>query len=507
MKKLSGYLMIIIAILLVMLAGLATSFVSIMVSGTNSSTTIAATNSAYDLAMSGIENGLYQLSLGNCSSSWSSSVSVGNQGSYQYNCTPYNATAATSSAVASTDTTINLTTSSGFASFGSILIDSEIIYYDSISGNSLLNAQRGNNGTSPASHTLGTAVTQSQYIIGSQGGVPSLTAPFGQVTLSQATLNNLYFVAGSNASGQGVILTYNGVNWLTSLTVPSTFGFQGMYTASPNGQAVGYPGALTSTTVSTIYQYNGSTWSSIATSSAGIGLNNVSCDGPKSPTNCWSAGATSASHNFLYNLPNSYTTGGNNSLFAISCNNGACATVGAGNAYNFPSTSASPYTTAKGLSAQTNDVDCPALNSCIAVQNSGAIFYYNGTWGSKIQLKNSSGGNQTQNLLGVDCPSTSVCFIVGASGIIYKCPIVPSAATCVLQALPGGATTTLSDVTCISTTDCLAVSSTSGTTAYRYNGTSWTAIALPASYSLNTASNGSNVLSTIGLSPTVFHNQ
>jgi len=62
------------------------------------------------------------------------------------------------SGITATDTTVPLTSSSGFPPSGLIKIDSEQLRYASLSGNSLVGVTRGLNGTAPATHSSGTAV-------------------------------------------------------------------------------------------------------------------------------------------------------------------------------------------------------------------------------------------------------------------------------------------------------------------------------------------------------------
>ena len=57
MGKQSGFLMMVIAVLLVVVGGLATAFVSMIVSGTNSTISTISANNAFDLAKTGIESG------------------------------------------------------------------------------------------------------------------------------------------------------------------------------------------------------------------------------------------------------------------------------------------------------------------------------------------------------------------------------------------------------------------------------------------------------------------
>lgn len=70
-----------------------------------------------------------------------------------------NATSVTlSTSITSTDTTVVLSTTSGLTTTGFIQIDSETIGYTNVSGNSLINCTRGQNGTTAASHTAGASI-------------------------------------------------------------------------------------------------------------------------------------------------------------------------------------------------------------------------------------------------------------------------------------------------------------------------------------------------------------
>jgi len=61
--------------------------------------------------------------------------------------------------ITATDTTITLSSTVGLATTGFIKIDSEIISYQNVSGNQLLNCFRGQAYTTAASHTTGAAVS------------------------------------------------------------------------------------------------------------------------------------------------------------------------------------------------------------------------------------------------------------------------------------------------------------------------------------------------------------
>jgi hypothetical protein len=64
------------------------------------------------------------------------------------------------SAVAATDTTINVASTVGMPTQGYINIESETILYQNVSGNQLLNCYRGVNNTAAVSHAVNTQIFQ-----------------------------------------------------------------------------------------------------------------------------------------------------------------------------------------------------------------------------------------------------------------------------------------------------------------------------------------------------------
>lgn len=513
MPKQSGYLMLLIAVLLVVITGLATAFIAMMSSGTNAVSSVISANSAYDLAASAIENGLYTLSLGNCSSTWTSTT-VGSQGEAQYNCVPKNTAANSTSALTNTAPIIPLASSTNFVDFGSVQIDSETIYYDGKSGNSLINAQRGKDGTIPAAHLSGANVVQSQYIITGRGGVPSLSAPYGTVTLYQAaqSQSNVYFAAGQDATGKGVILSYNGTAWTTmplDISTPSSFAFKGIYTSANYGLAVGFSGNNSS-----VYEYNSNTWSLFVPVPVnkfnGYQLSDVSCDTTTSTNNCWLVGQISGGKAYAYNNNSgTFDTGpANYPITGISCINGYCAAVGNKYAHNFISTANIPLNPYVTLAGTFTEIDCPADQRCLAVQRGGNLFFYNGTWTAQPDP------NPHPNFWGVHCPTTSTCFVVGDNTVILKCSLptgtIPPASlvSCTQETVPGGTgVKSVGAVDCISETDCVAVNRSSDDDFIKYDGTNWSLVKLfPGStvkYTLNAISHAKGG----GLKLTVFKNQ
>ena len=84
--------------------------------------------------------------------------------------------------ITSTATTITLSSTAGLATSGYIKLDSEIIYYGYITGNTIYSCSRGQAGTTAAAHTTGAAVS-----------VPSLPAVTVWPTPDQGSVGNPYY--------------------------------------------------------------------------------------------------------------------------------------------------------------------------------------------------------------------------------------------------------------------------------------------------------------------------
>ena len=132
---------------------------------------------------------------------------------------PYYPTATTLSAnINSSATTIPVSSTAGYAPYGRIMIDREIIDYTSIIGNSFTGALRGRDGTTAVSHTGGASgarVGQNQCTTTSTGGVPDLTNYTGRRQASQGIQLQEGWIVGDNVGffGSEVILRWDGVNW------------------------------------------------------------------------------------------------------------------------------------------------------------------------------------------------------------------------------------------------------------------------------------------------------
>jgi hypothetical protein len=103
-------------------------------------------------------------------------------------------TATLSGAILSTDTTINVTDASQLSTAGFIKVDSEVISYQNVSGNQLLNCFRGQNGTTAASHTSGTVIYET--LLSSINVWPSPNSPGDQYTFVYYRLRRMQDAGG-----------------------------------------------------------------------------------------------------------------------------------------------------------------------------------------------------------------------------------------------------------------------------------------------------------------------
>jgi hypothetical protein len=103
-------------------------------------------------------------------------------------------TATLSGAILSTDTTINVTDASQLSTAGFIKVDSEVISYQNVSGNQLLNCFRGQNGTTAASHASGTVIYET--LLSSINVWPSPNSPGDQYTFVYYRLRRVQDAGG-----------------------------------------------------------------------------------------------------------------------------------------------------------------------------------------------------------------------------------------------------------------------------------------------------------------------
>ncbi|HEX2548917.1 MAG TPA: hypothetical protein VHM20_03750 [Gammaproteobacteria bacterium] len=208
-KGQKGYLTIIIAMLILTVA-----FSSLVISYIYSTKAMSVANTimsmqSYYIAQSGLERAVYDITVNhfNCSAingtaNYTNFVFPNAAGAFTVTGTATQAGNTLSVALTNVATTLSLTSSAGFATYGTVLIDSELINYTAISGNNLTGLMRGVGGSTAAAHAINAPVAQDQCLLSSIGGVPSLTSPVTKRTIVEI-LQGSTFSLGQSGSGAG----------------------------------------------------------------------------------------------------------------------------------------------------------------------------------------------------------------------------------------------------------------------------------------------------------------
>ena len=182
----SGFSIIATVMVMMILALFAAVAVSLVTTGSNIGLQEEQGDAAFYIAEGGLEKAVYKFKTGtSCNSLGETDTSLG-QGTFTIAgpaATLYTLSNTLSAGIAAGATIIPVTSSAGFAPKGRIIIDSEIIDYYDISGNSLINAVRGIAGTTDAAHLINAQVAQDQCRIASTGAITSnpLATPIQRV--------------------------------------------------------------------------------------------------------------------------------------------------------------------------------------------------------------------------------------------------------------------------------------------------------------------------------------
>lgn len=253
LRRQQGFLAVIVAILIAVVA-----FASLVTSYqfSNKAAAVGNTNlsmQAYYLAASGIERAKYDITVNelgctaiNGTANYTAATFPNATGVFTVTGTRTQRQNTLSAAMTNVATTIPLTSSTGFASAGTVLIDSELMNYTAVSGNSLTGVSRGIGGTTAAAHVISSQVSQNQCVLVSTGGVPNLTSPVARRVL-QVTLIASSFSPGQNSStgagtgtgssggaGSGVFQTAMAVGGSVSLASAVTVRNGSVTTSSGN---------------------------------------------------------------------------------------------------------------------------------------------------------------------------------------------------------------------------------------------------------------------------------
>ncbi len=173
----TGSLLLAAIALIVVIAGLVVSLNFLAVSDNASGGAQAASGRALAAAKAGIEQATRALRSSTqatfalaCTVSVPAASAAVGSGAFTLSATRYNPSTTLGAAVANaTATSVQLTSSAGFAPHGTAIIDSERINYTGISGNILTGVTRGLSGTLAKAHTTAGPVTQDLCLVVSKG--------------------------------------------------------------------------------------------------------------------------------------------------------------------------------------------------------------------------------------------------------------------------------------------------------------------------------------------------
>lgn len=179
LNKQSGYLLVISIVLIIVLAFVARLILNVYINQIQGSVNISKSNSAYNIAISGLDIAKRDVIVNGASCSALGALHDNESLLNGYFTTSGDETSASSTlstSISSGSTSITLASTSGFAKSGLVKIGNEYIYYSSISGNTLNNAARGKATTTATSHIAGSTVAQNQCRIISSAGMPDLSS-------------------------------------------------------------------------------------------------------------------------------------------------------------------------------------------------------------------------------------------------------------------------------------------------------------------------------------------
>ena len=152
----------------------------------------------------------YQINGGNSTVTYQTGWGAGLWGGYAFG----TATTTLNGTINSSATTVVVTSTTGFGTTGTILIDSELITYSGKTGTDFTGCTRGANGTIAASHTTGVIVTNASTFTG--WGQSVSTTTYTQIRLwSEANFGEYLLINPSNGPIYLWIPSYNASGSLT----------------------------------------------------------------------------------------------------------------------------------------------------------------------------------------------------------------------------------------------------------------------------------------------------
>jgi Tfp pilus assembly protein PilX len=327
LSKQRGYLLI-VAVIFILIMSFLSLATGAMVSGSASANLLTEqSNQAFYLSESGIEYAKHQLNMNGvaCANiNYSNITFPGSVGAFSVTATGGTINTTLSSAINNSVTTIPITSATGLASSGSVLVDGdEVIAYTGISGNTLTGATRGG-GAAPLAHNIASTVTQTLCSFTSTGGVPNVTAATAQSQVSNDVIV-LSALVGSIGSSSATIL--GSVNLSGGATVTNVHA---------SSSTENFPGS-TFNLGGTINISNGSTTS--VSNSSGTGTSTASQQGSVNAdvtqnNSSLSSGGTSGLFNLYFGQSEATVQSNANKVYTTASNNTDYSSVLAGSGYN-----------------------------------------------------------------------------------------------------------------------------------------------------------------------------
>jgi len=179
-----AFLIIAAVFLLIVLSFLAVVFLTTFTTSTSTSLNELQSGQALYIAEGGLERAVYRLKSGtSCNPAYAVNLDETNvllgRGDFDIVGTNHTLSTTLSAGISNLVVVIPVSSSANFAPMGRIMIESELIDYHGISGNTLINAVRGVAGTTAAAHAINTPTAQDQCRIKSTGN--PLSSPVQRV--------------------------------------------------------------------------------------------------------------------------------------------------------------------------------------------------------------------------------------------------------------------------------------------------------------------------------------
>lgn len=502
-----GYLAL-VAIVLILVGGVAATVIGhLFTVDADASDHHRKTTQAFYIANAGLDRAVYGLLTSNASDVMSCSGINGNanytnvamgDGRFTVTTTGYNPNpvATLSSGISASSTILPVSTISGYASNGRVLIDEEAINYSGVStasadcaGNPpcFYGANRGVDGTSAVAHAAGAALGQNQCHLVSEGVVPDFTSPVAMRQVSRDYLQGQEAWVVGNTSGGDVILEWDGSSWTRygpTTAVPDVNYNAIDMLSYADGWAVG---EKTAGLAPAIIHYNGSTWTQFAApSGVNDSLNDISCVASNA---CFAVGdkKTLIQWNGVSWSVSSSTGLPNKNIYGVDCVTGSdCWAVGekSGNALflHWNGSTWSQVTPDSSVgSVNFNDVNCYNSNDCWAVGDLANFAHWNGSAWFGVTPAASVPNVQID---AVYCSASNDCWAVGnkngGDALIVHWNGSSWSRVTPAASVPNQ---NLFDVVCYNEDNCWAVGA--GKAVVRWDGSQWSEVVTSLGFSTN----------------------